>query len=49
MFGEDMIIAGAVLGLLVGIVWSLRYIVIIDRKIEKMDEKLESLLIHKRK
>jgi len=47
--GEEIIIYATILGLLLGIVWSLRYIVLIDRKIEKMDEKIERLLEHKKK
>lgn len=44
----EIIIYGAILGLLVGIVWSLKYIAIIDRKIEAMDEKIEKLLAKKK-
>lgn len=44
MLGGDIVLAGAILGLLVGIVWSLRYVVIIDRKIEKLDEKIAHML-----
>lgn len=44
----EIIIYGAILGLLVGIVWSLKYIAIIDRKIEAMDEKIERLLAKKK-
>ncbi len=35
-----IIIDAAILGLLIGIVWSLKYIAIIDRKIEAMDKKV---------
>ena len=45
----DIIMWGAVLGLLVGIIWSLRYIVVIDRKIEKLDEKISRMLAHRKK
>ena len=44
---EELIIYAAILGLLLGIVWALKYIVIIDRKIEKMDEKIERALKRK--
>lgn len=40
----EIIIYAAILGLLVGIVWSLKYIAIIDRKIEAMDEKITKIL-----
>lgn len=45
----EIIIYGAILGLLVGIVWSLKYIAIIDRKIEAMDLKIEKMLGRKKK
>ena len=41
---EELIIYATILGLLLGIIWALKYIVIIDRKIEKMDEKIERML-----
>jgi hypothetical protein len=41
---EELIIYAAILGLLLGIIWALKYIVIIDRKIEKMDEKIERMI-----
>ncbi len=40
----DLILNGAILGLLLGIVWSLRYIVLMDRKLSKMDSKIEHLV-----
>ena len=40
----EVILWAATFGLLVGIVWSLRYIVLIDKKIEKMDEKITKIL-----
>lgn len=39
-----IILNGAVLGLLLGIIWSLRYIVLMDRKMAKIDEKIEHLI-----
>ena len=44
----EIILYAAILGLLVGIVWSLKYIAIIDRKIEAMDKKIEKMLARKR-
>jgi hypothetical protein len=46
---EELIIYAAILGLLMGVVWALKYIVLIDRKIEKMDEKIEKMLTHHKK
>ena len=40
----EIIMWAAVFGLLVGIVWSLRYIVSIDKKIEALDEKIARML-----
>ena len=34
-----------VIGMLAGIVWSLRYIVQIDKRIENMEDKIETLLL----
>jgi hypothetical protein len=45
----EIIIYAAILGLLVGIVWSLKYIAIIDRKIEAMDAKITRMLSKKRR
>ncbi len=46
VFEGDILMWATVLGLLVGIVWSLRYIVTLDKKIERMDIKLERMLLH---
>jgi hypothetical protein len=43
---DEMIIYAAIFGLLLGIVWSLKYIVLIDRKIERVEEKIERTLAH---
>lgn len=43
----DIVLWAAALGLLVGIVWSLRYIVIIDKKIARIEQKIEMLLERK--
>ena len=40
----EIVMWAAVFGLLVGIVWSLRYIVSIDKKIEALDEKISKKL-----
>ena len=40
----DLILNGAILGLLLGIVWSLRYLVMMDRKLKAMDSKIENLV-----
>ena len=37
----EIILWAAVLGLLVGIVWSLKYIVLIDRKLDRILRKVE--------
>ena len=41
---EEIVLWAALFGLLVGIVWSLKYVVIIDRRIERLEEHMESLL-----
>ncbi len=41
---SDIILWGAVFGLLLGIVWSLKYIVIIDRRLVKLDRKIEDMI-----
>jgi len=41
---NDIVLWGAALGLLVGIIWSLRYVVVLDRKIEAIDWKIERTL-----
>ena len=41
---SDLILNGAILGLLLGIVWSLRYLVVMDRKLKQMDSKIENLI-----
>ncbi|MEK6923394.1 MAG: hypothetical protein AABW84_01725 [Nanoarchaeota archaeon] len=40
----EIILWAAVIGLLVGVIWSLRYIVIIDRRIEKIEKHVETLV-----
>jgi hypothetical protein len=46
---EELIIYAAILGLLMGIIWALRYIVLIDKKLEKIDKKIERAVIRSRK
>jgi len=41
---DQIIISAAILGLLLGIVWSLKYIVLIDKKLEALDKKIVRLL-----
>lgn len=41
---SEIILWATIFGLLIGIIWSLKYIVIIDRKIERIEEHLEKLL-----
>ena len=40
----EIILWAAVLGLLIGIIWSLRYVVKLERRMVEMDNKLSSLL-----
>ena len=46
---EELIIYAAILGLLMGVIWALRYIVLIDKKLEKTDKKIERAVIRSRK
>ncbi len=46
MSPDQLIVYAAILGLLLGIVWAMKYIILIDRKIEKIDEKIEHALRH---
>ncbi len=41
---SEIVLWATIFGLLIGIIWSLKYIVIIDRRIEKIEEHLEKLL-----
>ena len=41
--GEIMLWA-TVFGLLIGVIWSLKYIVIIDKRIERIEGHIETLL-----
>ncbi|MBT3940719.1 hypothetical protein HOD83_00770 [Candidatus Woesearchaeota archaeon] len=45
---EEIIIYAVIFGLLLGITWSLKYIVLIDRKIERVEMKIERLLRSKK-
>ncbi|MBS3064994.1 MAG: hypothetical protein J4451_00655 [DPANN group archaeon] len=40
----EIVLWSAIIGLLVGIIWSLRYIVIIDKRIERIEAHIESLV-----
>ncbi|HIH13905.1 MAG TPA: hypothetical protein HA224_01480 [Nanoarchaeota archaeon] len=46
MDANEIILWATIFGLLIGIIWSLKYIVIIDRRIEKIEEHVEHL-VHK--
>jgi len=41
---SSTIMWAVVLGLLIGIVWSLKYIVVLDRKIERIEYKIEKAI-----
>ena len=41
---SEIILWATIFGLLIGIVWSLKYIVIIDRRIERIEDHLEKLI-----
>jgi hypothetical protein len=40
----EIVLRAAVFGLLVGIIWSLKYIVIIDRRIEKLELGIRKMI-----
>lgn len=40
----DIILWGAAFGLLLGIIWSLKYVVVIDRRIVKLERRIEDLI-----
>ena len=44
MDAGTLVIWATVLGLLVGVIWSLKYIVVIDRRIERMEEHLDKIM-----
>lgn len=41
MIEGEIILWAAVLGLLIGIIWALRYVIKLDRKVIAMHEKIE--------
>ena len=41
---NEIILWATIFGLMIGIIWSLKYIVIIDRRIEKIEEHVEKLV-----
>ncbi|MBD3262966.1 hypothetical protein GF374_01135 [Candidatus Woesearchaeota archaeon] len=49
MDAGEVILWAAIFGLLIGIIWSLKYIVIIDRRIERIEKNIASALRKKRK
>jgi hypothetical protein len=40
----EIVLWATVFGLLIGVIWSLKYIVIIDRRIERVEAHLDKLL-----
>jgi len=40
----EVILWAAIFGMLVGIIWALKYIVIIDRRIERIERHIESVV-----
>lgn len=40
----EVILWAAIFGMLVGIIWALKYIVIIDRRIERIERHIESMI-----
>jgi hypothetical protein len=40
----EIVLWATVFGLLIGVIWSLKYIVIIDRRIERVESHLDKLL-----
>jgi len=47
MIEGEIILWAAVIGLLLGIIWSLRYVVRLERKYGQLDEKIERMLSKK--
>jgi len=45
----EIIMWATIFGLLVGIIWALKYIVIIDRRIEKIERHIEALVSRRRR
>ncbi len=45
----EIVLWAAIFGVLVGVVWSLKYIVILDRRIERIEDHIESILEHVKK
>jgi hypothetical protein len=42
----EIVLWATTFGLLIGVIWSLKYIVIIDRRIERLEEHMDKLLHH---
>jgi hypothetical protein len=40
----ELIIWATVLGLLVGVIWSLKYLVVLDRRLERMEGHMDRIL-----
>jgi|GEM_PF-2229215 len=42
----EIVLWATVFGLLIGVIWSLKYIVIIDRRIERLEEHIDKIMHH---
>jgi hypothetical protein len=42
----EIVLWATTFGLLIGVIWSLKYIVIIDRRIERLEEHMDKILHH---
>jgi hypothetical protein len=43
---SQIVLWAAMFGILIGIVWSLKYIVILDRRIERLEKHTEKIVKH---
>jgi hypothetical protein len=41
---SEIVLWAATFGLLIGVIWSLKYIVIIDRRMERLEEHIDRIL-----
>ncbi len=42
----EIVLWATTFGLLIGVIWSLKYIVIIDKRIERLEEHLDKIMHH---
>jgi hypothetical protein len=42
----EIVLWATTFGLLIGVIWSLKYIVIIDRRMERLEEHMDNILHH---